>query len=475
MSVTPYDSDDFARPSGDYNGDYRNEFAHDRDRIIYADSMRRLADKTQVVAVGETGTYHTRLTHSLKVGQVGRRLAEKLGDIAVDRGDLDPSNGLLAPNPDLIEAACLAHDIGHPPFGHVGEEALSTAVDRYVAKELQSKREKVPAPSVAEQQAAKLDRGGFEGNAQSFRTLGYLESHRNSHGRGLDLTRATLDAVTKYPWRRGEGDKSERKWGCYDVDAELMMWVRPISDGGTSAGDGLKYPQPLAFEAELMDWCDDVTYAVHDVEDFYRHGFIPLERLFDFRGSLATLEAEEQARFFDNIESAGRLEWFDRAEARTIWRNLANLVTISEPFRPTRAVLVSVDRTRSKLISFFVDAVSYEGDYPARHRATLSISDLARKACDLLNQLIWYYVIDRPALLTQQVGKRHVVRSLFEAYTGNSELLPDDRKEEFQEHQDLPRACADHVASLTEQQALALFHRFTGVDLGDLGSPIWLS
>lgn len=477
MSV--YGPQDVARPSGRGSGDFRDAFAHDRDRILYANAFRRLADKTQVVAVSESGSYHTRLTHSLKVAQLGRRFAERLQGQALNRHDIDPQHHpLLPPNPDLIEAACLAHDLGHPPFGHVGEVALNAAMDARVVKSLRKQYANTDAhnPTAEEERDERLQRGGFEGNAQSFRILAYLETHRHAdRGGGLDLTRATLDAATKYPWRRESTGKASQKWGFYEVDRERMGWVRDC-DPAT-----LTYPQRQSFEAQLMDWCDDVTYAVHDVEDFYRYGFIPLERLFPVPGlDQQGVEIEEQRRFFEYIEekkrkSQERFGWFDRERARDIWYNvLPHLITISQPFEPSNKVNASIDHTRSQIITFFANAVDYSGGLPLRYDAALDIDDNARYTCDLLNQLIWFYVIDRPALKTQQEGKRHVVETLLNTYCRNVDLLPDDRKQELNEHGDEIRACVDHVSCLTERQAVALFHRFTGTDLGELGAPIWL-
>lgn len=416
----------------------RSEYARDRDRVLYSGAFRTLAGKTQVVAASELGNFHTRLTHSLKVAQLGRVAAARLG--------LDS---------DLVEAACLAHDIGHPPFGHAGEKALSAAMD-----ELR-----------VEEQKGNFD--GFEGNAQNFRILTYLSVHDSPEPRGLNLTRGVLAAATKYPWVRNDPKRvgCDTKWGAYHPDRHELEWMLNGRSG-----------QDVPVETWLLEWCDDVTYACHDMEDFYRHGLIPLDRLLQFRlrdsSRLATREEPEALSEFLNF---AQKDWneekeglpFDRERAVDVMRSqVSPRVFVKAPYAHSAEIKAALKLSVSSLIAYFMDDIRLEGEPAAGYSGSLVVDESRRFACSLLKKLIPMYVIERPGLAGQQHGQKRVVRDLLRWHKESPKLLPADRAEELESHGDVVRAACDHVASLSEAHALRLHARLSGYDSGYISDPL---
>jgi dGTPase len=407
--------------------DARTAFQRDRDRVLYSPEFRRLAQVTQVVGTRETQAFHNRLTHSLKVAQVGRRLAERLIK-SNGRAKLDRLGGL---DPDTVEAACLAHDLGHPPFGHLAETELNELLE-------------------------KAGFEGFEGNAQSFRILMKL-SFRKRGQPGLNLTRATLNACLKYPYLRTLA--KEPKWGAYQSDQQIFDWVR--------RGYG---PRVKSLEAQIMDWADDITYAIHDFEDFFRAGLIPLEQLRNPRAGVVRTFLDEASP--NQPKSAKR-------QFQTAFAQLRAFFPASS-FTGTRLDVIAVHGWASAQIRTYIEAASIRA-------GLLQIEPAARAQVDVLQQLTSVFVINSPSLATLRRGQRETIRVLYTSLYGwaNSAwgrpkelsrlpralreyLIAAEREgaasdqETRSSDQLIARAVVDYIASLTEEQTILLYQRLTG-------------
>jgi dGTPase len=426
--------------AGDRAQDHRTPGERDRDRVLYTSALRRLGAVTQVVSPTDGILSHTRLTHTLEVSQIGRRIAERL-----NREEESRVKKIGGIDPDIVETAALIHDLGHPPFGHAVEKELDCLVI---------------AAGVAD---------GFEGNPQSFRIVTKLAT-RNAKISGLNLTRATLNASLKYPWTRATSGYRKRKWGAYGTEKKEFDWARELHDPGDES---------RSVEAELMDWADDVAYAVHDVEDFYRVGLIPLDRL--------SSDQEEVKRF---VRTAVRyLTDEPRYQSQELRETIDALVEafvrvvepipVLEPYRGTRRQRAGLRAFTAYWINTYVNAVTLVPDEPAGSR--VKISDAARDQVDILKQLTRFYVITNPALETQQYGQRRVVRDLFSIYkdaldsNDDISVFPLSHREDIEAangDEEAIRIVADLISSMTEPQLLRTHQRLIGIAPGSVTDVI---
>lgn len=382
----------------------RTAFERDRARVVHSASLRRLAAKTQVVAPGTDDFVRNRLTHSLEVAQVGRELGKALGC-----------------DPDVVDTACLAHDLGHPPFGHNGETAL-------------------------EEIAAGI--GGFEGNAQTLRLLTRLEAkaaHPDGRPAGLNLTRASLDAATKYPWLRGDG---AGKFGVYADDADVFGWLRRGAPRGRRC-----------LEAQVMDFADDVAYCVHDVEDaIVAQRLGPGDVLAD-PVERSRVAAQTLDWYLPDASSDEVLEALDRLRALPFW---------VETYDGSRRTLAALKDMTSQLIGRFCGAAQ-QGTHTAfgpgpltRYAADLSVPRKTRAEVAVLKGLAAVYVMTAQDRAPLYVSQREMLHELVAALVSRA---PDSLEAAFRADWKAAagdgarlRVVVDQVASLTDVSAQA-WHR----------------
>ncbi len=382
----------------------RTEFMRDRARVIHSAALRRLGAKTQVAVPWENDFQRTRLSHSLEVAQIGRELGDSLGS-----------------DPDLLDTACLAHDLGHPPFGHNGESALA-----HIAHSA----------------------GGFEGNAQSFRILTRLEAKSlDEEGRsmGVNLTRASLDAVTKYPWPR---EVSSPKFGVYKEDLEIFTWMR----------EGVQNLQ-RCIEAQIMDWSDDVSYSVHDLEDALVAGQV----------SVADFTKDIQLLYEVMVNDYGVIA--SESEFESALLRLQKLSCWPSYYDGSHKGLARIKDLTSQLIGRFVLAAELEtrqvhGIAPLiRYNANLEVPREQRVEVGLLKSVAGLYVIGTPLAQERYAKQRVVISDLVEMLLRHAPATLDSifllSWEEASSDEERLRVVVDQVASLTDPGAYALHGRLS--------------
>jgi dGTPase len=406
-----YSAADAERWFPEQHSSRRSDFARDRARVLHSSALRRLAAKTQVLTPSAAMDFaRNRLTHSLEVAQVGRELATSLG--------LDP---------DVVDTACLAHDLGHPPFGHNGERALNDWAS---------------------------DIGGFEGNAQTLRLLTRIEPKvfgPDGRSYGLNLTRASLDASCKYPWPSAQGvaDPSGRsKFGFYDDDIDAFEWLR--------AGAPKKQ---RCIEAEVMDLSDDIGYSVHDFEDAVVGGYIDVTAL----GARVDHEALVQSMFEwigGEITHDELIAAFDRLDSLPFW---------IESWDASRQAHGRLKNLTSQLIGRFAGAATqatraaHDGESLIRFTASLVVPREIQAEIAVLKGIVAAFVMSTTTRRPIYTEQRQVLTGLADVLldAGDEHLDPG-----FQEDWRLAagdagrkRVIVDQVASLTDQSALAWYER----------------
>ncbi|HEY0247705.1 MAG TPA: deoxyguanosinetriphosphate triphosphohydrolase [Gryllotalpicola sp.] len=389
----------------------RSDFARDRARLFHSSALRRLAAKTQVLSptVG-LDFARTRLTHSLEVAQIGRELATNLGL-----------------NPDVVDTACLAHDLGHPPFGHNGELALSEW---------------------------SADIGGFEGNAQTLRVITRLEPKvfgPDRHPYGLNLTRASLDASCKYPWpiQHAVADPSGReKFGFYAEDTAVFEWLR---DGAPE--------RVRCIEAQVMDLSDDIAYSVHDFEDAVFNGYIDVAQL-------ASPAAHDD--IMTKVQAWVGTE-FTRDELEAAYLRLTAMEPWIRSWDGSRLAQAQLKNLTSQLIGRFARTATTatRASYPrpslARYAAQMIVPPEEGAEIGVMKGITAAFIMSNNERQPVYHRQRELLTGLADALlaTGPAHLDPGFAEDWADAGTEAARkrVVVDQVASLTDQSAIAWFER----------------
>ncbi|MEY4436644.1 MAG: hypothetical protein RL100_108 [Actinomycetota bacterium] len=388
----------------------RDEFARDRARVLHSSALRRLGAKTQVLSPTGGDFARTRLTHSLEVAQIGREMAIDLGL-----------------NADIVDMACLAHDLGHPPFGHNGEKALNDWAEGI---------------------------GGFEGNAQTLRLLTRIEPKVfTSSGRslGLNLTRASLDATCKYPWLLEESvsqNDHSVKFGVYEDDLEIFTWLRK------GAPDKVK-----SVEAQVMDFADDVAYSVHDFEDAIVAKFVDLQALNDAAAEAELLEKISEWTL-DKFSLNDLAEGLHRLRTNEYWlakfdgsaKDLATLKNLTSSL---------IGRSVSKTIDAIVDASP--ADSMVRFGARIEVPLRVQHEIAVLKGIVSAFLMSHESRQPYYDNQRELLTELADALMAQNGKYLDSyssaawnvAKSEAEKR----RVIVDQVACLTDLSAKNLHER----------------
>jgi dGTPase len=411
----PYQETDQARfhPEAYHPHEERSAFEIDRSRIIHCAAFRRLQGKTQIFGVAHDDFFRTRLTHSLEVAQIAKGIALVVGaDTA------------------LVEAISLAHDIGHPPFGHTGERALDGCMQEHGL-------------------------GHFESNAQNLRTLAFLETKTLQYP-GLNLTRATLDGLLKHKVPSGKGVASF----AYASEDPLVAWTMQ----GTPADE-------LSLEAQIVDWADQIAYSVHDMEDGIHAGMITSARLSDERSE--HLIIPQAAKGYTQAQMEGTYNW------------LAGQVRALEEIGDARQRAAARKELTSSLIHRFIGATNAQyrklpdgTPGQGRYARTLKVKSAERGRVQMLNAIALELIIHDQRVATLERRSRFVVRRLFrELFRKEArDLYPDEFRVLFLaacDDVERGRVACDYIASMTDRYAEMLYLRLFSPGSGNLFDPMW--
>ena len=400
----------------------RTPFEQDRDRIIYSPAFRRLQSKTQVFLSGEFDFYRTRLTHSIEVSQIGRSIVNHLNRTSPElRDDFHIDQ-------DLVESVCLAHDIGHPSFGHAGEQVLNGLM---------------------------LGSGGFEGNAQNLRILVDLFYRDKAEWRGMNPTRAFLDGMLKYKTLFSRSEKKKNHF-LYDSQADILDFVSPDIPFANRCASEKELNAFKSLECRIMDWSDDIAYSVHDLDDGIRAGFITVKTI---------------------------RNWMDKERDNCSASDLEFLESLCE------AVLDdSFSSFLARLIGQFIHATAlvrrenFLSPETNRYGFDIAVEEEQEKLCDLLKRLAIGLVFRTPQVQQLEYKGGKILRQLFELLEGEyvgaeafgPQLLPDHYHQAMGalDADGRRRMLCDYLSGMTDGFVVRTYKRLFDPDFGSINDLI---
>lgn len=425
MPNTFYNEWDRERMSGNTDaGDYRSTFQIDRDRVLHTPTFRRLQNKTQVFWSGEYDFYRTRLTHSLEVAQIGRAICHWLQ--SQTDGPLEPEYFI---DPDLVEAACLSHDLGHPPFGHAGERTLNFLMSGH---------------------------GGFEGNAQTLRIL--TERIFSARRSGMDPSRAFLDSILKYKslWTelKSATGSAPKNHFLYDNQQAILDWAMGGIDFPLELTPGKMRDSFKSIECQVMDWADDTAYSLNDISDSVRAGFLTTDKIHQW--------AEKNDI---PIEAGGSLE------------------KLMQAIRSGK-----VDPFIGKRIGRYIqsthlrECVNFLSHQSKRYRYELVVDEEMRRESELFKKLAFEVVFLSPQLKQLEHKGNHMLHALWDLLEKRYiapghidgqyfQILSNDTAAEIAQAPDAAakaRLICDFLAGMTDGYAARMYKRLFLPDFGSI-------
>ncbi len=397
---------------------YRSAFEVERDRVIYTAAFRRLQAKTQVFLSGEYDFYRTRLTHSIEVAQIGRSICQFL------KRKGDPLRDDFFIDPDLVEAGCLAHDLGHPPFGHAGERTLHRLMS--------------------------ANFGGFEGNAQSLRMIARTIYSGDSGRRGLNPTRAFADGILKYKTLFSDAAGATNHY-IYDADADLLTWVLGGQSWPKSLAPGKARNSLRSIECQIMDWADDTAYSLNDLVDCINGGFLRLETVESWAGGqkLGALETTALELLLGVIHSRRPEPIFGRKVGEYIHA-------------------VSLEESEN-----FLSPLTH------RHRFRLEVASEIREEAEFYKRVARELVFWSPQLRQLEHKGDRILERIFEAFltfatdpdAAEFSLFPATVEKSIRQEKSAAlrvRVMCDYLAGMTDGFAIRTYKRLFDPDFGSL-------